>query len=134
MMCAEEVFEIAKKIKMPVYMYDTDSALFWLSRFAKAAETPSPEERECFGKPARYWYDAFQIAEGLRADAERRVQENRRDAGRFRWLLHQPAPEQDSLLRPPIPPELLEEPGKWPDLVRAAIDARLEPQERSTPE
>ena len=43
MMCAEEVFEIAKKIKMPVYMYDTDSALFWLSRFAKAAETPSPE-------------------------------------------------------------------------------------------
>ena len=56
MMCAEEVFEIAKKIKMPVYMYDTDSALFWLSRFAKAAETPSPEATAITGKKSRPLY------------------------------------------------------------------------------
>lgn len=43
MMCAEEVHEIAKRIGMPTYMFDTDSALFWLSRFAKEAEAPRPE-------------------------------------------------------------------------------------------
>jgi hypothetical protein len=78
---------------------------------------------DCLGKPAHYWYDAFRIAEGLRADAERRVEEYKPDAMRLKWLIAQSSSVQDSVLRPTITPELLETPERWPDVVRAAIDA-----------
>ena len=61
MMCAEEVHKIAKKIGMPSYMFDTDSALFWLSRFAKEADTPRPEAEEVV-EINTYW--AFVYSDG----------------------------------------------------------------------
>ena len=43
MMCEDEVIKIAKKIKMPAYLYDTDAARLFLSLFAKEAESSRPE-------------------------------------------------------------------------------------------
>ena len=68
MMCAEEVHEIAQKIGMPSYMFDTDTALFWLSRFAKEAESARPEERQKGGM-------------SMLMDAD-----GTRDTRRFEWL------------------------------------------------
>lgn len=50
----------------------------YLSLRSATAPLPPPAAQgagkdELFGHPARYWYDAFRIAEGLRDDAERRL-------------------------------------------------------------
>ena len=37
------------------------------------------------------------------------------------WLIEQPAPVQDAVLRPPIPENMLEHPEKWPDIVLAGL-------------
>lgn len=45
------------------------------------------------------------------------------NSARYLWLRAQSASVQDAMLRPPIPPELLESPEAWGALVDASIDA-----------
>lgn len=49
-----------------------------------------------------------------------------KDGARFEWLLSQSGPMRDTVLCPPIPPEDLEYPEKWPDIIRARIDLEME--------
>jgi hypothetical protein len=65
--------EVARTVRV-ASMSGLEQAWEDMAHFARELERELAAER-CLGKPGRYWYDAFQIAEGLRADAERRVQE-----------------------------------------------------------
>lgn len=101
-------------------------------------EPRQSEADELFGHPARYWYDAFQIAEGLRADAERRVDENKRDAARYRWLRERAVPQYTMLARMGDTASLYQEKeihcraGSWAEL-STSIDAAMSSAPDSAP-